>query len=69
MNIHRRWEQYLGERGIKSSKQIDFADYKNKIADATFVDDLEINNFPRFITHIHPPFTVYEMGTVSEKQK
>jgi len=40
-----RWEQYLGERGIKSSKQIDFADYRNKIADATFVDDLEINYY------------------------
>lgn len=37
-----RWEQYLGERGVKSSKQIDFADYRSRIADPSFVDELEI---------------------------
>eukprot|EP00483_Globobulimina_turgida_P000649 UN00649 len=40
-----RWEQYLGERGIKSSKKIDFAEYRNKIADPQFVDDLEIEYY------------------------
>jgi len=37
-----RWEQYLGERGVVSSKKVDFAEYRNKIADPTFVDELEI---------------------------
>mmetsp|Transcript_13863 Transcript_13863/g.20905 ORF Transcript_13863/g.20905 Transcript_13863/m.20905 type:complete len:287 (-) Transcript_13863:217-1077(-) len=40
-----RWEQYLGERGVKTSKQIDFADYKRRIADPAFVDDLEVNYY------------------------
>jgi len=40
-----RWEQYLGERGITASKKIDFGDYRNKIADPKFVDNLEINYF------------------------
>jgi len=38
-----RWEQYLGGRDVKSSKQIDFADYRTKIADTSFVDNLEID--------------------------
>ena len=44
--IFRRWEQYLVERGVGGqSKQINFSDYRNKIADPTFVDDLEIKYF------------------------
>mmetsp|Transcript_42175 Transcript_42175/g.67801 ORF Transcript_42175/g.67801 Transcript_42175/m.67801 type:complete len:288 (+) Transcript_42175:60-923(+) len=40
-----RWEQYLGERGVKTSKKISFEDYKKRIADASFVDDLEVNYY------------------------
>merc|ERR1719410_3264389 len=38
-----RWEQYLGSKAVASSKKIDFAEYRNKIADPTFVDEQEIN--------------------------
>merc|ERR1712244_192417 len=38
-------EQYLGERDIKSSKKIDFADFRKKIADPQFVDNLEIDYY------------------------
>merc|ERR1712079_167337 len=31
-----------GGRDVRSSKQIDFAEYRNRIADTSFVDDLEV---------------------------
>jgi len=40
-----RWEQYLGSKAVSSSKQIDFAEYRNKIADPSFVDEQEINYY------------------------
>jgi len=40
-----RWEQYLGGRDVKSSKQIDFGDYRDRIADTSFVDNLEIDYY------------------------
>jgi len=38
-----RWEQYLGGRDVKSSKQIDFGEYRDRIADTEFVDNLEVD--------------------------
>jgi len=40
-----RWEQYLGGRDVKSSKQIDFGEYRDRIADTSFVDNLEIDYY------------------------
>ena len=40
-----RYEQFVGSKAVTSSKQIDFADYRNKIADPSFVDEQEINYY------------------------
>eukprot|EP01084_Bolivina_argentea_P029943 55553_1 len=64
-----RWEQYLGERGIKSSKKINFSDYRNKISDPLFVDNLEINYYfeNTTISSIENMNTLNEWNTSSIK--